>query len=184
MDEAPRLAEHYARRRFIYDDSHHTFQDDSVTFDGQIIVWKNVHSAHASHHSTNRKRAALEIPRYLETNPLGSSLVYCLESKVEGKLIPLWCVGSFFQYVPARIGRNKALDDVVSCICGIYSSQYSFNEGIYQKYATALSSLRDSLGDESLQRESETLCASILLQMCEVSLFTYNPPTRNMAQSQ
>ena len=184
MDEAPRLAEHYARRRYIYDDTHQNLQEDTVSFDSQVIVWNHLHSLHASHHIPNGNRVALEIPRYLESNPLGLSLVYCLESKVEGRLFPLWCIGSFFQYVPARIGRNPALDDVVSCICGIYSSQYSFNEGIYQKYATALSSLRGSLSDTSLQLESETLCASILLQMCEVSLSMHNPPARSKAQYQ
>ena len=175
------MAEYYAGRQYIYDDTHQPLQEDSVKFDGPVIVWKNLHSPHASHHSANRKRTTLEVPRCLESNPLGSSLVYCLESKVEGKLLPLWFVGSFFRYVPARLGRNPALDDVVSCICGIYSSQYSFNERIYQKYAKALSSLRGSFDDKSLQMESETLCASILLQLCEVSLSIHEPPTRNMA---
>ena len=170
VDEAPRLAEHYARRRFVYDDIDQSLQEGSASFDGAVEVWKISHSTHVSKNSTNRQRAALEVPRYLESNPLGSSLVYCLESKVNGTLIPLWLVGSFFQFVPARMGRNVALDDAVSCLCGIYSSPYSFDVGIYQGYAKALSSLRGCLSDDSLRMKSETLCASILLQMCEVSI--------------
>ena len=169
VDEAPRLAEHYSRQRYVYDDIDQSLQEDSASFDGAVEVWKISHSTHVSKNSTNRQRAVLEVPRYLESNPLGSSLVYCLESKVNGALIPLWLVGSFFQFVPARMGRSVALDDAVSCLCGIYSSPYSLDTGVYKGYAKALSSLRGCLSDDSLRMKSETLCASILLQMCEVS---------------
>lgn len=136
--------------------------------DGAVIMRKNLSASHRSYQVTSKGCATSEVPRWLETNHLGSSLVYCLESKVEGTLIPLWLVGSFFQYVPARIGRNAALDAAVSCLCEIYCSPYSFQVSTYQKYVTAISALRGSLCDTSLQMESETLCASILLPMCEV----------------
>lgn len=170
MDEAPRLAEHYAGRKYIYDDIDQNLEEGGARYDGAIIVWKNSNSHHRSHYSTNKKHAASEVPRYLESNPLGSSLVYCLESKVKGRLIPLWLVGSFFQFVPARMGRNAALDDAVSCLCSIYCSPNNSHTGVYQCYVSALSSLRGCLGDTSLRMESETLCASILLQMCEVNI--------------
>ena len=162
MDEAPRLAEYYANRQYIYDDVDESLPKDSMKSNGTVTIWNN---------TTNKRCTMSEIPRWLETNYLGSSLVYCLESKVEGTLIPLWLVGSFFQYIPARIGRNAALDAAVSCLCDIYCSPYNFPVGIYQKYGKAISSLRGCLSDTSLQMESETLCASILLQMCEVGLF-------------
>lgn len=168
VDEAPRLAQHYARRQYIYDDMDQNLQEDSVRFDGTAVVWNSSISPHGSHYSTDKTRATSEVPRYLESNPLGSSLAYCLESKVKGTLIPLWLVGSFFQFVPARVGHNAALDAAVSCLCDIYSSPYSFHKGIYQSYVRALSSLRGYLNDTSLQMNSETLCASILLQMCEL----------------
>ena len=162
MDEAPRLAEYYANRQHIYDEVDENLPADSMRSDGTVTMWKNLNSSHSSYHTTS------EVPRWLETNHLGSSLVYCLESKVEGTLIPLWLVGSFFQYIPARIGRNAALDAALSCLCDIYCSPYNFQVGTYQKYVKAISSLRGCLSDTSLQMESETLCASILLQMCEV----------------
>lgn len=170
MDEVPRLAEHYARRKYVYDDIDQNPQEDSVRLCGAVIVWKNPKSPHGSYNGTNKKCATSEVPRFLESNPLGSSLVYCLESKVKGTLIPLWLVGSFFQFVPARMGRNAALDAAVSCLCDIYCSPYNVHAGIYHNYVRALSSLRGYLSDTSLQMESETLCASILLQMCEVRL--------------
>lgn len=170
VDEAPRLAEHYARRHYIYDDIDQDLQEDSVRFSGAVTVWKNPKSPHSSYYGINKRCATSEVPRFLESNPLGSSLVYCLESKVKGTLIPLWLVGSFFQFLPARMGCNAALDAAVSCLCDIYCSPYNFHTGIYQSYVRALSSLRGYLSDTSLQMESETLCASILLQMCEVRL--------------
>lgn len=121
VDETPRWAEHYARRHDIYDDIDQDPQDNSVELNSAVVVW-SCDSPHGSHYSINKKRARLEVPRYLESNPLRSSLVYCLESKVKGSLIPLWLVGSFFQFVPARMGRNAAFGDVVSCLCGIYCS--------------------------------------------------------------
>jgi hypothetical protein len=94
-------------------------------------------------------------------------------SRVEGTLIPLHLVGSFFDFVPARMGINTALDDAVSCLCSIYSRKFStpygYRKDIYQSYVRALASLRSCLEDQTLRMESETLCASILLQMCEVS---------------
>ena len=168
MDEAPRLAEYYANRQHIYDDVDENLPDNSIRYDRTVTMWKNLSPSHSSRYITSKRRTTSEVPRWLETNHLGSSLVYCLESKVEGTLIPLWLVGSFFQYVPARIGRNAALDAAVSCLCDIYCSPYNFQVSTYQKYAKAISSLRGCLSDTSLQMESETLCASILLQMCEV----------------
>lgn len=168
MDEAPRLAEYYAKRQHIYDDADESLPNDSMKPDGTVTMLKNTSPHYSSHYITNKRRTTSEVPRWLETNQLGSSLVYCLESKVEGTLIPLWLLGSFFQYIPARIGRNAALDAAVSCLCDIYCSPYNSQVGIYQRYIKAISSFRGCLNDTSLQMESETLCASILLQMCEV----------------
>lgn len=174
MDEAPQLALHYAGRKYIYDEIDQDIPESNARSDRSVVVWKDSNPPHGSHYSTNPVRTTLGIPRFLESNPLGSSLAYCLESKVKGALIPLWTVGSFFQFVPARMGRNAALDDAVSCLCSIYCSPYNFHTGIYQSYVKALSSLRGCLSDTSVQMESETLCASILLQMCEVSLLHAN----------
>ena len=45
------------------------------------------------------------------------------------------------------------------------------NKKAFNGYAKALSSLRSSLYDKTFSMESETLCASILLQLFEVSLY-------------
>jgi hypothetical protein len=155
------------------EEAYSRYPDEDMRLDGIVAVCKHLQFQHGSHSKTDRTHAKFEVPRYHETNRLGSALIYCLESKVKGTLIPLRLVGSFFEFIPARLGRNAALDDAVSCLCAIYSATpsnpYNFPRGIYQGYVRALSSLRGCLSDISLQMESETLCASILLQMCEVS---------------
>jgi hypothetical protein len=155
-----------------------TSAGENMGLDGIVVAKNNPHFRLGSDDKSLITHARSEVPRYLETNPQGSALVYCLESKVKGPLIPLRLVGSFFDFVPARIGRNDALDAAVSCLCALYcgipSPSYNSNRSIYQSYIRALSSLRCCLNDASFQMESETLCASILLHMCEVS-FSMNP---------
>jgi hypothetical protein len=124
---------------------------------GMITVWKNLQS----------------VPRNPTLYSLGSTLVFCLDSKVTATLIPLRLVGSFLEFIPAHLGHNTALDEAVSCVCTIYhadlSTPYDVHKEIRRSYVRALSSLRTCLNDAYLWMESETLCASILLQLCEVS---------------
>lgn len=119
------------------------------------------------------------VPPYIDANPLATAFVYSLDSNVAGKLFPLRLVGSFFEFIPARLGRSAALDGAVECICSIYSkalpAPHEISKDIYQKYAKAIASLRTCLDDPTLRMESETLCASIILQLCEVS---QSPATR------
>jgi len=144
---------------------------------GIIAVGMNLHLLQYSSDKSLEALTHLEVPRHLESNPLGSALVFCLESKVKGHLIPLRLIGSFFDFLPARLGRNAALDAAVSCLCAIYRGEPSpsgnFHQSVYHGYVGALSSLRSCLGDVSLRMESETLCASILLHMCEVSFESF-----------
>ena len=65
------------------------------------------------------------IPRSLDPNPLGSTLVFYIGSKVEGTLIPLHLIRLFFNFIPARMGMNTTLDTIVLCLCSIYSRQFS-----------------------------------------------------------
>lgn len=156
------------------EEAYSRFADENMGLNGKAMaMWKDLHFQHGSLYKIDKMHVKSEVPRYLEANRLGSALVYCLGSKVKGLLIPLRLIGSFFEFIPARLGRNAALDDAVSGICAIYSgtpsTPYHRNKWLYQSYVRALSSLRACLGDTSLQMESETLCASTLLHMFEVS---------------
>lgn len=176
MDETSRLTKYYLRRKYVYDaidfdpeEAESTLVDEGSTLNGIEVVWKTFHILNSN------VLAKSTVPQCLENNRLGSALVYCLDSKVKGALIPLRIVGSFFEFIPARLGRNTALDDAVSCICAIYSGNpatpYNMHKEVCKSYVKAISSLRACLDDEAVRMESETLCASILLQICEVRLF-------------
>jgi len=88
-------------------------------------------------------------------------------------LFPLKSHGDFYDFIPSRLGRNLALDDTISCLCGIYADTLTNNpttsEIAIRRYAKSLSSLRTCLEEPQLRTESETICASIVLQLCEVS---------------
>lgn len=150
---------------FNSEEAESTPVDEDTTLNGIEVVWKTFHILNS---------ARSTVPQCLENNHLGSALVYCLDSKVKGALIPLRIVGSFFEFIPARLGRNAALDDAVSCLCAIYcgnpATPYNMHKEVCKSYVKALSSLRACLDDDAVRTESETLCASILLQMCEVRL--------------
>ena len=146
-----------------------TLDGEDSTLNGIEVVWKTFHILNCNALSKST------VPQCLENNRLGSALIYCLDSKVKGALIPLRIVGSFFEFIPARLGRNTALDDAVSCICAIYcgnpTTPYNMHKEVCKSYVKALSSFRACLDDDDVRTEPETLCASILLQMCEVRLF-------------
>ena len=131
-------------------------------------------SLHESYCNSFNLLDKITVPRNPRSDHLRSALVYCLGSNVTGALIPLRFVGSFFDFIPARLGHSAALDHAVSCLCALYQSRpsnpYHLNKTVCQNYIKSLSALRCNLDDEALRMNSETLCASILLQMCEVRL--------------
>ena len=166
------MKEYYAGRKYVYDVVHAKAEDGdlqrvSKSFDqGETVLLREDLSIKPFTESV--------VPRNPDSSLLQSALVYCLDNRVRGTLIPLRLVGSFFDFIPAHLGHNVALDNAVSCLCSIYqstnSTSYSVSRNVGQKYILSLSSLRKCVSDDSLRMESETLCASILLQMCEVSL--------------
>lgn len=172
MDETPRLAKLYSQTKYIYD-------ENSTSVDVFSPAETSFNSTRFGSELFTLEKfadAPLKIFRFHDNNPLATTLVYCLGCKVKGDLVPLWLIGSFFQHIPSRLGHNSALDDAISCICSLYcdrsSNGYTRSKTIYKNYIWALSSLRECLIHEHLRFQSETLCASLLLQMCEVSLIS------------
>ncbi|ESZ90949.1 hypothetical protein SBOR_8667 [Sclerotinia borealis F-4128] len=168
MDESARLAKMYSHRKYVYDCDATSI--DVIGPDETIVSSRKTSSDMFI--LEDFEGFSLGIPRFNGDNPLATKLSFCLGCRVKGDLVPLWLLGSFFQYVPGRLGRSSALDDAMSCICSIYcdrsSNEYTASKLICKKYVRALSSLRKCLADEYLRLRSETLCASLLLQMCEL----------------
>jgi hypothetical protein len=177
MDETARIFKSYAKKKYVYDTAGPELglaaASSNVLLAGEILQ-----EAFTLTYCTSFPNAPpplkLQINRFTGASPLATALVYSLGCKVKGDLMPLWLYGSFFQFIPARLGHNVALDDAVSCISGIYSDKSSLHDKSkslvnYENYVRALRSLQSCLNDEVLSLQSETLCASILLQICEVS---------------
>jgi hypothetical protein len=87
-------------------------------------------------------------------------------------------LGSFFPFIPPRLGHSRALDDAVQCICTAYSALLCSNESVIsqnrREYYQALKSLRHACQDRNEVHSSNVLCAAVLLSWYEVSLVS--PP--------
>jgi len=84
-----------------------------------------------------------------------------------------WAFGGYLLEVPKRLGVNPALDAAASALV---ASHRRFNSGFkvasvdeLTKYQFALSQLRSSLNDPDIASDANTLCAVMLLMICQVS---------------
>lgn len=75
--------------------------------------------------------------------------------------------------VPSRLGHNAALDDAVSCLCSLYIDALRASKpstDSLRLYAKSLRTLRQCLNVPRVRAEGETICASIILQGCELMM--------------
>ncbi|KAH8684364.1 hypothetical protein BGZ60DRAFT_502581 [Tricladium varicosporioides] len=171
VNEVPKLAEHYASKKFVYESNTWIEEVQFTSFPDEKDISVNNSFIWDTHSNISAK---LKVPRFIDLNPLATQFTFCLECPVKGDLMPLFLAGSFTRLIPARLGCNAALDDAVSCICSIYchapSTAYRADKEVFRKYNLALTSLRQFLGNDDTNMASETLCASVLLQMCELAV--------------
>ena len=111
-------------------------------------------------------------PLQSDSDRNGSLLSYILSSPDGGSLFTLQTIGDFVSDIPSRLGHNAALDESIACLCSIYVDVKSHGRRIsnitIKRYAGALNSLQRCLDDVGMRYQSETVCASIILQLCEV----------------
>lgn len=104
-----------------------------------------------------------------------SVFISILTNSKAQNLLSLQALGSFFPAIPARLGQNRALDAAIACLCSIYidclNSGSTPSRTTINGYVTSLDALQTCVKDPTLRPQSETMCASIIVQMCEVSLF-------------
>ena len=76
-----------------------------------------------------------------------------------------------FPFIPRRLGFNLALDAAVVCLCTMYGSLVIGDRPSREtcaKYVAALGVLRSFLDDQLHRHQLETICASVIMQICEV----------------
>ncbi|KAF2273832.1 uncharacterized protein EI97DRAFT_469313 [Westerdykella ornata] len=99
--------------------------------------------------------------------------------------VPLVAQGSFYEELPRRLGRNPALDASVACLCHIWldvAMKRNTDSKAVALYVGGLKALATCLDDARTQYESETICASIILQMCELALNADNGRWANLTR--
>ena len=87
-----------------------------------------------------------------------------------------WTYGDYLLLVPARLGTNNALDKAANAVLAALDrfspsmSSCDVTACLLQKYNVALAALRECLDDPEEAKTSQTLCAIMLLLICQVRL--------------
>lgn len=82
-----------------------------------------------------------------------------------------WNYGAFLEDIPQRLGKNKALDTAVTALVSAHSNVCCKRKATLQtlvKYSLALDALKSSLNSPYEASSSETLCAIMVLLICQV----------------
>lgn len=150
-----------------------------------------IHKFRISHKDTNRKPSRSPRPSSASTSPprsphspfyrqpspsqhqeLSRALVEALSTGGVGHRMSAF--GPFIREVPGRIGHNAALDAAVACLVGAHSSLVHKKNATEiaspELYLRAIQTLQGCLEDPQQGMSSNTLCASVLLGLVEVSL--------------
>ncbi|KAF4960617.1 hypothetical protein FSARC_10431 [Fusarium sarcochroum] len=96
------------------------------------------------------------------------------------------CYGDFLRHIPARLGRNEALDASADALATTFSTLHR-PQG-YQtvdaltKYVRAINSLRICLDNPQKARMPETMCAVYLIMICQGWLGRDDDPTTSHGQ--
>lgn len=83
-----------------------------------------------------------------------------------------WTYGEFLQNVPSRLGSNKALDVAAEALVAShrdFSLRRPVTPDNLAKYSDAIKALTRGINDPIASQSLETICAVILLTMCQVS---------------
>lgn len=106
-----------------------------------------------------------------ETTLLLSALNYALRPSIDERFSLVCMYGPLLQYVPFRLGRNKALDAATGVLTETHSDVCRGGKPTtlaISKYSHALRELRHSLDDPEIARSTETLCAAMILCISQV----------------
>ena len=106
---------------------------------------------------------------------LASALASTINLSVDERFNLVGTYGPFLEYLPSRLGLNKALDAAVAVLVEVHSVLCT-RSGIVpvtaiSKHSDALQQLRLALDNPERARATETLAAAMILCICEVSIY-------------
>ncbi|EXJ84968.1 hypothetical protein A1O3_05643 [Capronia epimyces CBS 606.96] len=171
VDENSQLISLYRRKKYIFDDVDESRgpdwkQPEYVSY-GPVSPEKEIPAPNPGY------KPIIQCHLSTPSDQTCAALCYMLDRPESQTRFPVRSFGGFLEMIPSRLGRNVALDDSISCICSIYTDAPRCAPGTttsLKLYARSLNSLRKSLGSPQARTESETICASIILQICELNL--------------
>ncbi len=115
---------------------------------------------------------------------LASCLVASIDPCMDDRYNLVGTYGPFLSYIPSRLGRNKALDAAVAvlveahtCMC----TRSGVTPKAISKHTHALTQLRLALDDPTTARAAETLCAAMIMSICDVC-GDFQPPVHECAR--
>ncbi|KAL1963335.1 hypothetical protein VTN77DRAFT_8456 [Rasamsonia byssochlamydoides] len=176
VDETQQLASQYRQKRYIFEDMTTpptgTVRDLLPSDDPQPQSGSGFSSYEEYHLGDKLFFVGIFRALTTENDRNGAFLMHIVENAQSQLVFPLRSHGSYFRFIPARLGRNLALDEAVSCLCAMYDyalvKTASSRRLATRRYVRSLEALRCCLQDMQLRLEPETICASILLQLCEL----------------
>ena len=108
-----------------------------------------------------------------------NSLVATIHKTTDFRYNLLLTYGIFLQDVPKRLGINEALDASVAALvtahAGACSRRGEVSPRAISKYSHAMTTLRTCLDQPVKARAAETLCAVMILLICQVGLSALGP---------
>lgn len=97
-----------------------------------------------------------------------------------------WAYGPYMLEIPRRLGHSRALDTAAEALVESHATacrRQPPSLKCLQDYSRALAALRQSLENPDMARSAETLCAIMLLLMCQVSWHQDTDATNNADQA-
>ncbi|KJK64727.1 GAL4-like ZnII2Cys6 or C6 zinc binuclear cluster DNA-binding domain protein [Aspergillus parasiticus SU-1] len=162
INENASLLAHYRKKKYL-------LEEIGADLDETVALSR---SSGNHNYSTIRSYEWISWPLISSQDHDGANLVYILQDSTSQMVFPLSSHGGFYQYIPGRLGRNLALDSAVACLCTVYAdllaADGTISKDAWRKYAQSLEALRLCLDDPGRCFQSETICASIVLQLCEL----------------
>ncbi|KAF2665344.1 hypothetical protein BT63DRAFT_482296 [Microthyrium microscopicum] len=172
IEESDGLKESYQRKRYLFEDLNAQIPVlQHGTSDMTLAVRHDVEEEYKALQSKFRVTIS-RLPTSIAERQ-SSILAYMLTDVKSQALFPIQTHGGYFHFIPQRIGRNLALDDSISCLSSIYEdvrAGSTSSPNTLKMYGKSLSSLWQYLQQPSLRLELDTVCASLILQLCELML--------------
>ena len=101
------------------------------------------------------------------------SFVSVVDPSTQYKYNLAWAYGDYLLEIPKRLGTNKALDAAAETMVEAHRSaclRQPVTTDCLVNYSRALEALRVSLDDAVTAGSAETLCAVMMLLVCQVSV--------------